>query len=355
MSNAVTRVAIVQHSPAVLDVRAGLARARQYVAEAAAQGAELVVFPESWLGGYPAWMFVMAEWADETGRDWYRTFLAESIDTSDERFHELRAIARDSAVTIVMGFNERRSPEGGSVYNSLVTIGPAGDVLNLHRKLTPTHTERLGWAPGDGRGLRVVDTPVGRLGGLICWEHWHPLARYTLHAQDEQIHVASWPDMSTMHQIAGRHYAIEGRSFVLSAAQLLRLADVPAELRDAYDRGVGRLSDDPEVGFNGGSSIIGPDGEYVVEPVFDEERTIIADIDLSQRDRLSHDLDVAGHYGRRDIFSLRVDTAPRGAIEFAQRDHAPHGSEPHGSGPHGSGPHSASPLGSGPLGGEHRE
>lgn len=316
MANSSTRVAIVQHSPSVLDVRTGLARARQYVTEAAQAGAELVVFSESWLGGYPAWMFVMAAWADEDGRDWYRTFLAESIDTADARFAELCDIARDNEVTVVMGFNERRSAQGGSVYNSLVTIGPDGEVLNLHRKLTPTHTERIAWAPGDGRGLRVVETPFGRLGGLICWEHWQPLARYTLHAQDEQVHVAAWPDMSMKHQIASRHYAIEGRCTVISAAQLLRLEDVPESLRDAYDRGVGPISDDPSLGFNGGSSIVGPDGDYIVEPVFEEERIIIADVDLSERDRVSHDLDVVGHYGRRDIFSLRVDTSPRDTIEF---------------------------------------
>lgn len=313
-----TRVAIVQHSSAVLDTRTGLDRARSYTKDAADEGAEIVVFAESWLGGYPAWMFVMAEWADERGRDWYARFLAESIHLRDERFHELRMIAKEAATTVVMGFNERRSAQGGSVYNSLVTISPSGEVLNLHRKLTPTHTERLAWAPGDGRGLRVVDTPAGRVGGLICWEHWHPLARYALHAQDEQIHIASWPDMSTMHQLAGRHYAIEGRCAVISAAQILRLSDVPESLREAYDRGVGPVSDRLDLGFNGGSSVIGPDGEYIVEPVFDEEGIILADIDLAQRDRLSQDLDVAGHYGRRDIFSLKVDSAAREAIDFGR-------------------------------------
>lgn len=313
-------VAIVQHSPAVLDVSTGLERARTHVEAASASGAELVVFPESWLGGYPAWMFVMAEWADEEGRDWYRRFLAESLHAEDARFGELRSIAADTRTTIVMGFNERRSAQGGSAYNSQVTIGPTGEVLNLHRKLTPTHTERLAWAPGDGRGLRVIDTPVGRLGGLICWEHWHPLARYTLHAQDEQLHVAAWPDMSTMHQIAGRHYAIEGRCTVISAGQILNLSDVPAELRDAYARGVGFPSDDPTLGFNGGSSVIGPDGEYLVPPVFDEERILLAEVDLTQRDRLSHDLDVAGHYGRRDVFTLSVDRMPRQAIRFISDD-----------------------------------
>lgn len=308
------KIAIVQHSPAVLNVDEGLARAREQTRKAAAQGAQLVTFSESWLGGYPAWMFVMAEWADEAARDWYSVFLQQSIHTSDERFAQLQDIARESGVTLVMGFDERRSPAGGSVYNSLVTLGPDGSVLNLHRKLTPTHTERLGWSPGDGRGLKTVQTPVGQLGGLICWEHWHPLARYTLHAQDEEIHVAVWPDMSEMHQIATRHYAIEGRTFVISAAQYLDLSDVPTELRSAYAHGVGEISVQANVGFNGGSSVVAPDGNYIVEPVFEREAIIFADIDLTERERLSHDLDVAGHYGRRDIFTLHVDDAPREAL-----------------------------------------
>lgn len=311
----VREVAIVQHSPAVLDVDLGLERARDHVQRAAADGAELVVFSEAWLGGYPAWMFAMAEWGDAEAQQWYARFLAQSVAVGSPRFAELCRMAADAETTVVMGFNERRSEQGGSVYNSLVTLGPDGQVLNLHRKLTPTHTERIGWAAGDARGLRVVDTPVGRVGGLICWEHWHPLARYALHAQDEQIHVAAWPDMSEPHLIASRNFAFEGRCVVLAAAQYLERTDVPEPLRDAYDRGAGQVNDGPDLAFDGGSAIIGPEGEFIVEPVR-EPGLIRATVDLTARDRVSHDLDVAGHYGRRDIFTLEVNTEARPAIHF---------------------------------------
>ena len=312
------RVAIVQESPAVLDADEGLARARRHVAAAAADGAELIAFPEAWLGGYPAWMFVMAEWDDGEARDWYARFLAHSIAVDDTRFAELRQIAADHAVTLVMGFNERHGVNGGSVYNSLATIGPDGGLLNLHRKLTPTHTERLGWAPGDARGLRVVPTPVGAIGGLICWEHWHPLARQALHAQDEQIHVAAWPDMSEMHVIASRSYAFEGRCFVLAGAQYLELVDVPDALRDAYERGVGPVTPLEGVLFDGGSSVIGPDGGFVVEPVRGRAAIVHAEVDLVERDRRNHDLDVAGHYGRDDVFRLEVDARPREPLRIRE-------------------------------------
>lgn len=310
------RVAIVQHSPAVLDIAEGLFRARRWIREAAADGAQLVAFPESWLGGYPAWMFDMAGWDDPEAKRWYGTFLENSLEVAGEEFQQLRDAAADAEVTVVMGFNERARAQSGSVFNSLATIGPDGAVLNVHRKLTPTHTERLGWAPGDAHGLRVVETALGRVGGLICWEHWHPLARFALHAQDEQIHVAAWPDTSEMHLMASRTYAFEGRCFVLAAGQYLELADVPDELQAAYDRGVGPVSDDPALCFDGGSAVFGPDGGVIAEAGRGNATILHAEVDLVERDRQSHDLDVAGHYGRDDIFSLQVRNARPRPVEF---------------------------------------
>jgi predicted amidohydrolase len=215
-----------------------------------------------------------------------------------------------------MGMNERSRPHAGSLYNSLVTIGPDGHILNVHRKLTPTHTERTVWSCGDASGLRVVDTPAGRVGGLVCWEHWHPLARQALHAQDEQIHVAAWPDMPEMHHIAARSYAFEGRCFVLCAGQYLSTDDIPADLLAAYRRGVGR--DAPEQGllFNGGSAVIAPDGSWVTAPLFGEPGIVLAKIDLSQIDAQHHDLDVTGHYLRPDIFELSIDRRVRTGLSL---------------------------------------
>ncbi|BDZ45624.1 nitrilase-related carbon-nitrogen hydrolase [Naasia aerilata] len=203
-------VAIVQRPPVLLDLAATLDRAVEAIEEAA--DADLVVFPETWVTGYPAWVFGMAGWGDPEGRRWYGRLLRESpvvggADDSDDDLAPVRAAARRAGTTVVLGINER---SGGTLYNSLATVGPDGRLLNLHRKLVPTHTERIVWAQGDGAGLRAVDTPAGRVGGLVCWEHWMPLARQALHSEGEQIHVAAWPDMPELHELAARTYAREG-------------------------------------------------------------------------------------------------------------------------------------------------
>lgn len=314
--NSTVTVAIVQHPPAVLNLAESLRRAAGHIADAASRGAKLVVFPETWLGGYPAWVFGLAGWRDEVAQHWYGRLLAESPvidDSPKDDLAVLRDAARESDVTVVMGLNERAGRASGTLYNSLITIGPDGMTLNLHRKLSPTHTERIVWGAGDAAGLRVVDTPVGRIGGLICWEHWNPLARQALHAQEEQIHVASWPDVPEMHHIASRSYAFEGRCFVLCAGQYLTTDDIPAELLEAYRAGVG--PDAPEQGmlFDGGSGIVGGDGSWLVEPLIGEAGTIVASIDLSLRDAQQHDLDVAGHYARPDVLQLTVDRRRQGS------------------------------------------
>lgn len=304
-----TRVHIVQHPPHLLDLDAGVQTAIQHIALAKQGNADLVVFPETWLGGYPAWIFGMAGWDDSNARAWFLKLVEASPTISSQHVASLCNVAREFEITVIMGFNERARKASATLFNSLVTIGADGRILGVHRKLLPTHTERLVWSRGDGGGLRVYDTPAGRIGGLICWEHWHPIARQALHAQDEQIHIALWPDMSSAHQLASRSYAFEGRCFVVSAATFLPLNMVPATLRDAYAAGVGN-----EDGFTGGSGVIGPDGEYRVGPVWGDA-AVVADIDLSETIAYKHDLDVAGHYDRPDIFEWKVNR-PQGADEI---------------------------------------
>lgn len=324
-------VAIAQHPPVVLNLEESLRRAVDHIADAARAGAGLVVFPEAWLTCYPAWVFGRAGWNDPVAKSWYGRLLDQSpvvggAEDYDDGISRLRRAAREHQITVVMGLNERAGVASGTLYNSLATITPDGRLANLHRKLTPTHTERIVWAQGDAEGLRVVDTPVGRVGGLICWEHWHPLARQALHLQDEQLHVAAWPDVPEMHHVAARAYAFEGRCFVLCAGQYLTSDDVPSDLLADYRAGVG--PDAPEAGvlFDGGSGIVGPDGSWLVGPVVGEPRLIVAKVPLSAASAEKLDLDVGGHYSRRDVFELTVDRRRRSGViwvdEAAADDHA---------------------------------
>jgi predicted amidohydrolase len=223
MSAARVTAAIVQAEVAP-DLDSALARTAQGVREARAAGASLVVFPETWIPGYPAWLDLCRDaalWDHGPAKAVFARMAAESVTVPGLAFDALAAVARDAEVTLVVGVSERveRGAGRGTLYNTLLTIGPDGRLLNHHRKLVPTYTERLVWGTGDAEGLRAVDTPAGRVGGLVCWEHWMPLGRQALHESGEDIHVAVWPTAHELHQVASRHYAFEGRCFVLAAGR----------------------------------------------------------------------------------------------------------------------------------------
>jgi nitrilase len=315
-------VTIVQQPSAALDLAESVQRAAAYVAQAAGEGADLVVFPETWLTCYPAWVFGLAGWRDPLARHWHAKLLDNSavLDHDggvDDDLAPIRAAARSAGVTVALGLNERSARGSGTVYNSLILIGPDGSTLNLHRKLTPTHTERIVWGAGDGAGLRVVDTPSGRVGGLICWEHFHPLARHALHAQQESIHIAAWPDMTEQHLIAARSYALEGRCHVICAAQIVSAADIPVDLRELFRAGVGPDAPVDGLLFDGGSCVVAPDGSWVVEPRYGEKGLITARIDTEARYGEMLDLDIAGHYSRSDVFTLSVQRRrPGSGVQF---------------------------------------
>ena len=311
------KIAIIQVPSAILDLNEGVKRADAAIREASAQGAELVVFPESWLTGYPAWVFDLAIWDDAEARYWHGKFLEQCTTIDSDSLMPIRQAAADCGVNVLLGLNERVRQHAGSIYNSTLLIGTKGETLNVHRKLTPTHTERIAWAQGDGAGLNVVDTSVGRVGSLICWEHWHPLMRQTMHFQDEQIHISCWPDMADSHIVAVKHYAFEGRCFVISAAQYLTADDVPEELISAYKKGLGSTGsvvEDENVFFNGGSGVVGPNGEWVVEPLFNKPGIIYATINVDETNQYKHDLDVVGHYARSDVFELSVNRTTRKGV-----------------------------------------
>lgn len=304
-------VAIVQAevSPTL---EAGLERTRQLTREAAAGGAQLVLFPETWLPGYPAWLDVCRDvglWDHPPTKAVFARYRAESVDVAGPSGQALAAIARDSNVTLVVGVSERvaSGPGYGTLYNSLLTYGPDGVLLNHHRKLMPTYTERLVWGQGDTSGLRAVDTPHGRVGGLVCWEHWMPLSRQALHDSGEDLHIAVWPTVQERHQIASRHYAFEGRCFVLAAGSLMRASALPVEL----ERDPERAGDDEMFVLRGGSAIINPRGEYLAGPVFDESTILRASLDFTLLDEERMTLDVSGHYSRPDAFNFSVKPSDR--------------------------------------------
>ena len=300
------RAAIVQAEVAA-DLEAGLVLTHDKAMEAAAQGAQLIVFPETWIPGYPAWLDVCRDaalWDHAPVRKVFSRMAQNSVAVPGPELDRLAKTAREAQATLVLGVSERvaRGAGRGTLYNSLLTIGPDGRLLNHHRKLMPTYTERLVWGAGDVEGLRAVDTPAGRVGALVCWEHWMPLARQALHESGEDVHVAVWPTVHEMHQVASRQYAFEGRCTVLASGGLMRASQLPAEL-EAHPA---RVSGPDQWVLRGGSAIIGPDGHYVSGPVFDQETILIADVDLTRNRAESMTLDVTGHYHRQELFDFRA-------------------------------------------------
>jgi predicted amidohydrolase len=302
------RGAVVQAEVAQ-DLTSGLASAEQHVAEAAARGASIVVFPETWLPGYPKWL----DWCRDTAlwdhppvKTVYRRMAEESVAVPGDAARALARMARTHQVTLVMGVCERVD-EGvgrGTLYNSILTFGREGALLNHHRKLMPTYTERLVWGAGDAEGLRSVEISEGgpRVGALVCWEHWMPLARQALHEAGEDVHAALWPTVHEMHQVASRQYAFEGRCFVLAAGSLMRASALPRELEPHP----AKATSPDQWMLHGGSAIIAPDGSYVAGPIFDEPALLVADLDLRRVREERMTLDVTGHYSRSELLGLTV-------------------------------------------------
>jgi nitrilase len=318
-------LAAVQAAPAYARLDETTARAVALIDEAATGGADVIAFAETWLPGYPGWIFGAAGWDEAAPKRAFADLQRNAVTVPGPATDLLCAAARRRKVTLVVGIHERDDRfSRGTLFNSQLFISHEGEVLGVHRKLVPTHAERIVWGPGDGSTLHVFDTPHGRLGGLICWEHWMPLARFAMHAKGEQIHVASWPEAPEIHHVASRHYAFEGRCFVICAGSYLTTADLPDhfELADAMGAN-GEFSPDQDVLMPGGSGIIGPDGLWLAGPVVDREQIVYAEADL---DRIAEEqlaLDTAGHYSRPDVFSLTVDERPRPQASWLRAEEHP--------------------------------
>jgi nitrilase len=317
------KVAVVQHAPVFLNLEASLGKAGTLIEEAADQGAKMIAFPETWLPGYPVWLDSSpnaALWGYRPAKALYQLLVENSATIPGKHLDKLLAMARETGTYIVMGAHERLA---GTLYNTMIYIHRNGKEFQLHRKLLPTYTERMIWGRGDGSTLSVLDTEYGNLGGLICWEHWMPLARAAMHAQYEVLHLAQWPAVHDLHQLASRHYAFEGQCFVIAAGCVLSRGEIiegfnslgqpnseAVELLEAIPGGEDNLI------MKGGSAVIAPSSEYLKGPVFDEAGIIYAEIqpELVTKGHLL--LDTDGHYSRPDIFHLEVNDQPQSNVAF---------------------------------------
>lgn len=299
-----TKIAIIQRPPVLLDRRATIARAVQSVAEAAAAGAMLIVLPESFVPGYPSWIWRLAAGKNGALISQLHTRLqANAVDIANGDLSALCEAASLHRVTIVCGINEcERRHGGGTLYNSVVVIGANGELLNRHRKLMPTNPERMVHGFGDATGLRTVDTPVGRIGTLICWENYMPLARYSLYAQGVEIYIAPTYDTGEGWISTMRHIALEGRCWVLGSGTVLRGSDIP----DDFPAREQLFPDRDEWINDGDSVVVDPQGRLVAGPLHREAGILFADIDVTLVAPARRTLDVTGHYARPDIFELQV-------------------------------------------------
>jgi nitrilase len=308
------KVAVVQKPPVLLDGAATMTRAVESLAEAAAAGSKLAVFPEAYLPGYPTWIWRLRPGGDMAlSGEIHARLLANAVDIDKGDLAPLREAARKHGLTVVCGMSEVDGRFSGStLYNSVVTIGPDGTLLNRHRKLMPTNPERMVWGPGDAAGLRVVDTPAGRIGTLICWESYMPLARYALYAQNIEVYVAPTWDCGEAWLATMRHIAREGGCWVIGLATALQGSDVPASFpnRDTLFKPEDWLCD-------GDAVIVEPSGKVLAGPLHREKGILYGEIDPAKAARARRSLDVTGHYARPDIFRLDVKRDPMPPVTFS--------------------------------------
>ncbi|UVI33136.1 carbon-nitrogen hydrolase family protein [Paenibacillus spongiae] len=299
------KVAVVQSAPILFDKQSAMDKIDSMSREAAGQGAELIVFPEVFLPGYPRGLSFGARVGSRTAdgrRDWER-YWESAINIPGDETVIFGELAKELGIYLVIGVVERDQEfSTGTLFNSMVYIGPDGNLLGKHRKLVPTGSERLLWGQGDGSTLTVIDTPLGRIGGLICWENYMPLARTAMYAQGIDIYIAPTADARDTWQSTIRHIGCEGRCYVISCNQYATKDSYPADLA-CYDD----IKEDADILSRGGSAIVGPLGDYVVEPLYNEEGILIATLDLAQVVQSRFDFDAVGHYSRPDVFQLVVN------------------------------------------------
>jgi len=312
------KVAVVQAAPVLFDREASVEKACRLTIEAAAQGAKVILFPEAFVPAYPRGLgFGTVVGSRSTqGRLTWQTYWANAVDIPSPATEALGEAAAQSKAYLIIGVIERDTQfSQGTLYCTILYFSPDGELIGKHRKLKPTAGERLIWGEGDGSTLTVINTEFGKIGGLICWENYMPLARMAMYSKGVEIYLAPTADARDTWQSTLRHIACEGRCFVLGCNQFVTKAMYPGDLEGLED-----LARQPETVCRGGSAIISPLGEVLVGPLYDQEGTLFAELDLGEIPRSRFDFDVAGHYARPDVFKLTVDEKPKVPVVYQTLD-----------------------------------
>jgi nitrilase len=287
-------VACAQVEPVLFDRDATIGRIGEVAAEVASKGAQLVLFPEAFIPAYPSNRWVRFLAGGQDSKSAYAKLARESLEVPGPDSDRLGGIAREHGLCLAVGANEL---DGGTIYNALLLYGPEGNLVLHHRKLVPTNHERLVWGQGDGGGLEAVETGLGRVGGLICWENFMPLARFSLYQSGVEIYLAPTAEDSEQWHESMKHIARESRAFVLSCCVYQRASSYPDDVQ---------LAEGDELVGRGGSAILGPDGSYLAGPLWDEEGILYAELNPQRLYEERQRFDPAGHYHRPDVFRLKV-------------------------------------------------
>ena len=309
------KVALAQIAPVWLNKRETLSKIEATISEAASEKAELIVFGEALLPGYPFWLALTegAAWNLDVNKELHAHYVRNSIQIESGELDTICQLAKEHQIAVYLGIMERPQDRGGhSIYASLVYINPQGEIKSVHRKLQPTYDERLTWAPGDGNGLQVHPLKQFTVGGLNCWENWMPLPRAALYGQGENLHIAVWPGNLNNTKDITRFIARESRSYVISVSSMMKKEDFPKDTPH-LDK---ILEKAPEVLGNGGSCVAGPDGEWHLAPVVDKEGLLYATLDFNRVYEERQNFDPVGHYSRPDITQLTVNRERQSTIKI---------------------------------------
>lgn len=309
------KVALAQIAPVWLDKIATIKKIEQTILEAAKQNAELIVFGEALLPGYPFWLALTngAAWDLKVNKELHAHYVRNSIQPENGELDSICKLAKENKMAVYLGIMERAKNRGGhSLYCSLLYIDQQGEIKSVHRKLQPTYDERLTWSPGDGNGLKVHALKQFTVGGLNCWENWMPLPRTALYGQGENLHIAVWPGSDYNTKDITRYIARESRSYVISVSSLMTKKNFPENTPHLNLI----LEAAPETLANGGSCIAGPDGEWIIEPVLHKEGIIYQSLDFNRVYEERQNFDPVGHYSRPDVTKLIVNRERQSSVEF---------------------------------------